>query len=100
MSASGYTQEQLIMPTLMDNPAKFLLWDINPSIIMILFFSFGILVKELTIFTGIGMTLAHYWQKHAGSKHPWFLVHMGHWFLSIKTKSVRTGVSIDREYMR
>lgn len=88
------------MPTLMDNPHKFLLWDIAPSMIVFLFLTFGLLLKETFVFLAVGMGLAYLWQNKAGGKHPWFLLHAGQWYLPFKTKSIRTGSSVDREYLR
>ena len=95
-----YTGQQLRVPQRLDDPPKFLFWDMDISLIVITAFGIGLFTHQLIVLTSIGLFIAYRYTKFKSGKHPYFMIHSFFWFLPIKRKSKRIPDSSVREFLR
>ncbi len=75
--------ERYWMPTRIDDPPMFLLWDIDLVIVFVLSLSMGIATGFFTLSIVLGFLLAWAFSRSKGGKHPHFLKHLAWWYLPI-----------------
>lgn len=90
----------LAIPRHLDDPPRFLFWDLDEAILFMLALILGILVDLLFVGAAAGVVLIVAYGRAKSGRHRAFALHLLYWHLPITLGFRRTPPSCIREYIR
>lgn len=73
--------QRLAIPRRLDDKAKFLWWDFDQAMLVMLFLVLGITADSLAGGLFLGLVAGFFYSKAKAGKHPSFAVHLLYWYL-------------------
>jgi conjugal transfer pilus assembly protein TraL len=90
----------LAIPRHLDDPPRFLFWDLDEAILFMLALILGIMVDLLFVGAAIGVTFVVAYGRAKSGRHHAFALHLLYWHLPVTLGFRRTPPSCIREYIR
>lgn len=90
----------LAIPRHLDDPPRFLFWDLDEAILFMLALILGILVDLLFVGAAAGVALVVAYGRAKSGRHHAFALHLLYWHLPVTFGFRRTPPSCIREYIR
>ena len=84
-------ESRLEIPRRLDDKARFLWWDLDQAMLVMLFIVLGIFANSLGLGIFIGLLAGFLYSKARAGKHPAFAIHLIYWYLpewAMKFKSL------------
>ena len=90
----------LAIPRHLDDPPRFLFWDLDEAILFMLALILGIMVDLLFVGAASGVALVVAYGRAKSGRHHAFALHLLYWHLPVTLGFRRTPPSFIREYIR
>lgn len=74
-------ENRLEIPRRIDDKAKFLWWDFDQAMLVMLFIVLGIVANSLSGGIFLGLLAGYAYNKARSGKHPAFAIHLMYWYL-------------------
>jgi conjugal transfer pilus assembly protein TraL len=94
------TDARLAIPQHLDDPPRFLFWDLDEAMLFMLALIAGMLMQTLFIGIAVGIVLVLLYGKAKSGRHRAFAIHLMYWYLPVGLGFKRTPPSYIREYIR
>jgi len=90
----------LAIPRHLDDPPRFLFWDLDEAILFMLALILGMMADLLFAGAAAGVVLVIAYGKAKSGRHRAFALHLMYWYLPVTLGFRRTPPSYIREYIR
>jgi len=90
----------LAIPRHLDDPPRFLFWDLDEAILFMLALILGMVAGLLFAGAAAGIVLVIAYGKAKSGRHRAFALHLMYWYLPVTLGFRRTPPSYIREYIR
>jgi conjugal transfer pilus assembly protein TraL len=90
----------LAIPRHLDDPPRFLFWDLDEAILFMLALILGMMVDLLFAGAATGVALVIAYGRAKSGRHRAFALHLMYWYLPVTLGFRRTPPSYIREYIR
>ncbi len=97
---SSATDLRLAIPRHLDDPPRFLFWDLDEALLFMLALIVGMLMQAFFIGCAVGAVLVVLYGKAKSGRHRAFALHLMYWHLPVGLGFKRTPPSYIREYLR
>jgi conjugal transfer pilus assembly protein TraL len=97
---ASMTDARLAIPQHLDDPPRFLFWDLDEAMLFMLALIAGMLMQTLFIGIAVGIVLVLLYGKAKSGRHRAFAIHLMYWYLPVGLGFKRTPPSYIREYIR
>jgi conjugal transfer pilus assembly protein TraL len=93
-------ETQLAIPRHLDDPPRFLFWDLDEAILFMLALVLGLMLD--LVFPGVaaGLALALAYGRAKSGRHRAFALHLAYWYLPVTLGFQRTPPSCVRVFVR
>jgi len=90
----------LAIPRHLDDPPRFLFWDLDEAILFMLALILGMMADLIFAGAATGVVLVIAYGKAKSGRHRAFALHLMYWYLPVTLGFRRTPPSYIREYIR
>lgn len=87
------------IPTRLDDPPRFLWWDLDVGLLFMSFLVLGLVLKWVVTLTVVGFGIAYLYNKTKVGQHTAFGMHLLYWHLPITLGFKATPPSAIREFI-
>ena len=90
----------LAIPRHLDDPPRFLFWDLDEAVLFMLALILGLMVDLLFFGGATGIALVMLYGRAKSGRHRAFALHLMYWYLPVTLGFRRTPPSCIREFIR